>query len=71
MASSLATQRCTAFAGAQQRARASRSRVNTQTVAAVKKVNSYDDEWQKGERGRVAGWPLQRRWGGLGEAGGL
>ena len=54
----------TAFAGArlQQQARSSRARVNTQTVAGVKKLNSYDEGWNKGKSG-MAAWAWARSGG--------
>lgn len=58
----------TAFVGSslQQQARLGRSRVATQTVAAVKKVNSYDEDWTKGERPVCSARPGQEALAGAG-----
>ncbi|KAI7845127.1 hypothetical protein COHA_001332 [Chlorella ohadii] len=48
MAASLSARTALGGVQLQQKARAGHARLNTQIVAAVKKVNSYDDNWSKG-----------------------
>ncbi len=49
MAASLSARTALGGVQLQQKARAGHARLNTQIVAAVKKVNSYDDNWSKGK----------------------
>ena len=49
MAASLSARTALGGVQLQQKARAGPARLNTQIVAAVKKVNSYDDQWTKGK----------------------
>lgn len=68
MAASLSARTALGGVQLQQKARAGPARLNTQIVAAVKKVNSYDDQWTKGKAagaGRgvaAAAAAASRRW---------
>lgn len=53
MAASLSARTALGGVQLQQKARPGPARLNTQIVAAVKKVNSYDDNWTKGKAARA------------------